>query len=59
MSLADELLADLDDAVEVEEVDELVPDKPVQVDDVMEVQFDPNSNSIHSLAKLRDSSQVC
>lgn len=58
MSLADELLADLDDAVEVEEVDELVPDKPVQVDDVMEVQFDPNSNSIHSLAKLRDSSQL-
>lgn len=58
MSLAEELQADLEDALGEEEMDELVSVKPVEVDDVMEVQTDAKSNSIHNIAKLRDSTEV-
>lgn len=58
MSLAEELQADLEDALGEEEMDESVPVKPVEVDDVMEVQTDTKKNSIHSIAKLRDSTEL-
>lgn len=58
MSLAEELQADLEDALGEEEMDELVSVKPVEVDDVMEVQTDTKINSIHNIAKLRDSTEV-
>lgn len=62
MSLADELLADLEDGGDEElmdpEVDERSREEIGSVDDVMMQPADVNINSIHSLAKLRDSQQV-
>jgi len=64
MSLADELLADLEDggediADELQETDETkLEDIAEEVEDVsMQVDSD-KLNSIHSIAKLRDSKQV-
>jgi len=63
MSLADELLADLEDggddiADELQESETKLEDIAEEVEDVsMHVDSD-NVNSVHSIAKLRDSKQV-
>jgi len=63
MSLAEELLADLEDggediADELEESDQTkLEDIAEEVEDVS-MQVDSDVNSIHSIAKLRDSKQV-
>lgn len=56
MSLADELLADLEEAgaAETEEND---PVEEVQVDEVT-MEVDTKQDSVHSIAKLRDSEQL-
>jgi len=65
MSLADELLADLEDggediADEIQELDQTkLEDIAEEVEDVY-MHVDPDKlNSIHNIAKLRDSKQVC
>jgi len=64
MSLADELVADFEEGGDEEEelmeqeVTERTKEEDVgEVDDIR-MQADGNANSIHSLAKLRDSKQV-
>lgn len=64
MSLADELLADFEDA-ETEDVNDIVDGGPTETqndaDDVMEVAdggTDVTNNSVRLVAKLRDSKEV-
>lgn len=59
MSLADELLADLEDGAD-EAQGEGEEDDIDHVDDVAEasMETDQDQNSVHSIAKLRDSEEV-
>ena len=65
MSLADELMADFEEGGDEEEelMEERAGEREMKEEDVGEVdetrmQTDLNANSIHNLAKLRDSKQV-
>ena len=65
MSLADELLADLEDGGEADIADELQESDETKLEDIAEEVEDVSMhvdsdklNSVHSIAKLRDSKQV-
>lgn len=57
MSLADELLADLEDAGEAEEEQLLQEDEIEDVEDIA-MEVDTSAKSVRSIAKLRDSEQL-
>lgn len=59
MSLADELLADLEDAGDLEEDQLYQHDARIQeVEDLIPLGVDTKSKSIRAIAKLRDSEEV-
>jgi len=65
MSLADELLADLEDGGEADIADELQESDETKLEDIAEEVEDVSMhvdsdklNSVHNIAKLRDSKQV-
>uniref|UniRef100_A0A2R5LN05 U4/U6 small nuclear ribonucleoprotein Prp31 n=1 Tax=Ornithodoros turicata TaxID=34597 RepID=A0A2R5LN05_9ACAR len=59
MSLADELLADLEDAGDLEEDQLYQQDSTIQeVEDVLPMEVDTKAKSIRAIAKLRDSEQL-
>lgn len=58
MSLADELLADLEEAGEADDEHLLLLDAPVQEVADIPMEIDTKFQSVRAIAKLRDSDQV-
>lgn len=58
MSLADELLADLEEVGEAEDEHLLLLDAPVQEVDDIPMETDTKLQSVRAIAKLRDCEQV-